>query len=137
MIDENIQTLLMYIGAFTCVGVAFLICCTMGFLGLLMVDGYQARRKAQFGKHQTSGGIVSLPNNEHVGFFNELEDVDARTKRQSEEAVEVLRERLTRGSDATMVQVPVKGTPGWDQVEYPFNMKGVELLDSDKPRHAS
>jgi hypothetical protein len=142
MPTEKVQQLLMFAGALTLIGFAFLLCCVLGLVGLLIIDGYQARQKSKYGKHLTAGSVVGLPTNDDLQFFDDLSEKDAEVEAQQQKDILKLREDLT-GGDKTVIQAPLRSVPGWLQegtvpeeetMVYPFNMKG-ETLDSRERRH--
>lgn len=136
MLDDNILHILALIGAFACLGLALLMFCTTVLVCFLIVDGHQARRKSKFGKHQTAGSLLALPNDEDVQHFDQL-------LQYAREDVDLTDSIYSRAADETVVQAPVLvSVKGWEQegprdkdatMVYPFNMKGPD--DSRKPRH--
>lgn len=135
MLTDSVQNILMIVGAVTVLIVAVCVLCTLCFGLLLLVDGRQGR--ARFAKHQ--GNVIRLPTSDDAKFFEDLSEDAAKQERLNQEALIVLKERLTSSNDQTVVQMPAVQSPGWEHMdkrysEDPFNMKG-ELLDSRRSRH--
>ena len=121
MLPENIQYILVFIGALTCLMMAICFLCATGLIVFLVWDGYTSRRNKAFNaKHQKDATIHYLPGFEQPAYIIKTEKpmtkdraeelkqkflghptynpspevMAAREKLQNEEAVAVLKARL-------------------------------------------
>lgn len=142
-LDANIQHILMFIGALTCLVFAFLFACTFAFLGFLLLDGYQAGRKAKYGRHLSAGEVIDIPDGDDVAYFDQLLKYNEADILATNSLYGKTFEKKHGNDDETRVQVPLRiVASGWEQenlpnnddtMVYPFNMEGKDV--SRKPRH--